>query len=1072
MHEIVAITECIDDFWDVDIRYTTCPFHSDIPFDEQMEAFNEPDKDEVKIIIATNAAESSITLPTVDHVICLGLCRQIIYNPTRHRQMLAPMWISQASAKQRAGRTGRVRPGSVYRLYTREAFESCMDEFDPGEISRVPLDSVILMLKEMLHEEVIPVLGNCIEPPSMDTIDRSFESLYRSNFIEEPNDQGDITSLGGFVSSLGIDLTLGSLIGLGIQFGVAAEAIEMAAMMSFPKTPFQITSPLFHNPAMFNKITADTYVARCRLDANLYSEPMCLMNALWEFDQSQKKGQWCFTNRIALSRMRQLASTRNSLRARVSRFFGIAESVLVPESPPVLMPHAKVNILRILQVWVFSDTMVQTWPAKNGQNRNEDGSTTINVKKGVVDERHLGQVLVPERHPYDLIDVVDLKQFGTFDHLGKFVLDEFVVNFQSRLVSYMAEMDIDVVSCKSGRNTYFFVKKEYKDRLEFDEALRSLSICVEETELMVCRQSKSTLRDVDERRCGAWSVVEGDGNDSTQIEENKKAFKRLHCSDASKNDRKKILAHIYDPTFSVGNGSSLQWDFPPTAKKKKKKKSNKSGMTEQKFSVAIHGSSMSISTISLVDLRDLLGSSQVDVLAKENGIMGIRFSQKDVAQPKCSIQENLSATPVGESSQPSWTRPLLENIPESARLLGVLASGYSAGKDGRLRFAKAEGSTGPEDTDDIHIDPWISNLRYRWSRFQPNGAVVVETNTVPSSAFYASGPLYACCSDTLEIKGGAIRVENMTLLPPNPLFVLLSLLSFGLQLNSGDGSICKKKQLASIDVPVDDTKQNSALLWFQNQKSIHDEWGLENPHLDWDLKDVDQRIRTAIELYESIEDTRESFVCRPERILSLCELFSFVDGFEMTAWDSLDETAFTPENLSRWQESKKHSSNITSTRVRSESQMRTQSRSFSKLQNVPVASKPGADFMHEEGVVTPNSITQPGQEVDETSTTRKKSEMNMKTNKKAKSKNKTKAMIQVQRQLDQSVVEASQKWFSSESDEMLPHGNYSSTGVLFYVHGVHSNDGSMSLDSDRWTIHTHQDTNGTLLFQVMYKTCR
>ena len=90
-------------------------------------------------------AESSVTLPSVDHVICLGLCRQIIYNQASHRQMLTSAWISRASATQRAGRTGRVRPGNVYRLYTRKAYESCLEEFEPGEMVRIPLDSVILM---------------------------------------------------------------------------------------------------------------------------------------------------------------------------------------------------------------------------------------------------------------------------------------------------------------------------------------------------------------------------------------------------------------------------------------------------------------------------------------------------------------------------------------------------------------------------------------------------------------------------------------------------------------------------------------------------------------------------------------------------------------------------------------------------------------------------------------------------------------------------------------------------------------------------------------------------------------
>eukprot|EP00957_Ditylum_brightwellii_P103459 7883547-Ditylum_brightwellii.AAC.1 len=74
-----------------------------------MTAFDSPEKGKVKIIIATNAAESSVTLPDVDHVICLGLCKQISYNPQSHRQILDSTWISRASATQRAGRTGRVR---------------------------------------------------------------------------------------------------------------------------------------------------------------------------------------------------------------------------------------------------------------------------------------------------------------------------------------------------------------------------------------------------------------------------------------------------------------------------------------------------------------------------------------------------------------------------------------------------------------------------------------------------------------------------------------------------------------------------------------------------------------------------------------------------------------------------------------------------------------------------------------------------------------------------------------------------------------------------------------------------
>lgn len=121
------------------------PIHSDIPFEDQLSVFEAPKKGEVKVIIATNAAESSLTLPDVDHVICLGMCKQIIYNSASHRQILVPTWISRASATQRAGRTGRVREGSVYRLYSRATYEKYMEPFESGEIVRIPLDQVILV---------------------------------------------------------------------------------------------------------------------------------------------------------------------------------------------------------------------------------------------------------------------------------------------------------------------------------------------------------------------------------------------------------------------------------------------------------------------------------------------------------------------------------------------------------------------------------------------------------------------------------------------------------------------------------------------------------------------------------------------------------------------------------------------------------------------------------------------------------------------------------------------------------------------------------------------------------------
>ena len=287
MNEIVAITEKVEQLFVPGVRFTCFPIHSDIPFEDQMNVFESSAADEVKIIIATNSAESSVTLPDVDHVICLGLCKQIVYNEASHRQMLLPTWISKASATQRAGRTGRLRPGTVYRMYTRDAFNNHMEDFEPGEMLRIPLDSVILMLKVMLAEgEVTKVLLDCLEPPNIATIDRSFESLYRSHFISTPDDSCEITTLGNFVSALGIDLMLGSLIGLGIQFGVAAEAIQMAAILSFPKTPWIMSNPLIHETKDYNgKSTTLSFLS---FMLKLHSTQTVPLLSFWRRDDCEK----------------------------------------------------------------------------------------------------------------------------------------------------------------------------------------------------------------------------------------------------------------------------------------------------------------------------------------------------------------------------------------------------------------------------------------------------------------------------------------------------------------------------------------------------------------------------------------------------------------------------------------------------------------------------------------------------------------------------------------------------------------------------------------------------------------
>jgi HrpA-like RNA helicase len=179
-----------------------------------------------------------------------------MYNEYSHRQVLGPSRISKASAMQRAGRTGRVREGSVYRLYSRKTFESGMDPFETGEILRMPLDSVILSIKDMIPDEgVSDLLSRLIEPPERGNIARSIEALFKQRFLTEASESSHLTSLGSFVVALGIDLCLGTFIGLGFILGLPAEAITLAAVLSFPKSPWSIANASFHESSKYNGTT-------------------------------------------------------------------------------------------------------------------------------------------------------------------------------------------------------------------------------------------------------------------------------------------------------------------------------------------------------------------------------------------------------------------------------------------------------------------------------------------------------------------------------------------------------------------------------------------------------------------------------------------------------------------------------------------------------------------------------------------------------------------------------------------------------------------------------------------------
>ncbi|CDF88447.1 BN860_10484g1_1 [Zygosaccharomyces bailii CLIB 213] len=130
------------------------PLYSLLSTKEQMKVFDQPPPGSRLCIVATNVAETSLTIPGVRYVVDCGRSKERTYDESNGVQSFEIGWISKASADQRSGRAGRTGPGHCYRLYSSAVFEEDFPQFSSPEILRMPVESVVLQMKSMAIQNV------------------------------------------------------------------------------------------------------------------------------------------------------------------------------------------------------------------------------------------------------------------------------------------------------------------------------------------------------------------------------------------------------------------------------------------------------------------------------------------------------------------------------------------------------------------------------------------------------------------------------------------------------------------------------------------------------------------------------------------------------------------------------------------------------------------------------------------------------------------------------------------------------------------------------------------------------
>ncbi|XP_041014528.1 DExH-box ATP-dependent RNA helicase DExH7, chloroplastic isoform X1 [Juglans microcarpa x Juglans regia] len=210
------------------------PLHSSVASNDQKRVFLRPPENIRKVIIATNIAETSITIDDVVFVIDCGKHKENRYNPQKKLSSMVEDWISQANARQRRGRAGRVKPGTCFSLYTRHRFEKLMRNFQVPEMLRMPLVELCLQIKLLSLGYIKPFLSKALEPPREDAITSALSLLYEVGALEGDE---ELTPLGHHLAKLPVDVLIGKMMLYGAIFGCLSPILSISAFLSY-KSPF------------------------------------------------------------------------------------------------------------------------------------------------------------------------------------------------------------------------------------------------------------------------------------------------------------------------------------------------------------------------------------------------------------------------------------------------------------------------------------------------------------------------------------------------------------------------------------------------------------------------------------------------------------------------------------------------------------------------------------------------------------------------------------------------------------------------------------------------------------------
>uniref|UniRef100_A0A8C5CRV7 RNA helicase n=1 Tax=Gadus morhua TaxID=8049 RepID=A0A8C5CRV7_GADMO len=273
------------------------PIYANLPSDMQAKIFNPTPPGARKVVVATNIAETSLTIDGIIYVIDPGFCKQKSYNARTGMESLIVTPCSRASANQRAGRAGRVAAGKCFRLYTAWAFKHEMEESTVPEIQRTNLGNVVLLLKSLGINDLIHF--DFMDPPPHETLVLALEQLYALGAL---NHLGELTKLGRRMAELPVDPMLNT------HTCCSEEVLTIAAMLS-------VNNSIFYRPK--DKVV---HADNARMNFVVPGgDHLVLLNVYTQWIESGYSTQWCYENFIQFRSMKRARDVRDQLEGLMER---------------------------------------------------------------------------------------------------------------------------------------------------------------------------------------------------------------------------------------------------------------------------------------------------------------------------------------------------------------------------------------------------------------------------------------------------------------------------------------------------------------------------------------------------------------------------------------------------------------------------------------------------------------------------------------------------------------------------------------------------------------------------------